>query len=324
MQEPYLLIFSGLWRREKYYHTDHLGSATLITDDAADVVQQIAYLPYGEDWVDVRHHGYFGSAYKFNGKEKDDETGYSYYGARYYTDRLSIFLSVDRFAEKFPWQSPYCYAGNNPIRYMDINGDSVFIKNNKDILLYDNGTLRNKDGSEYLGKQTSFTKKVREALNIIGSTKEGQAMLSELQSSNNSYTIQKSTRQYNYESKFVYEDMDRAHALQMAETTGKPLLKGGAGGDIYWNSKGTLLNTEKGYQKNSIIDLGHELFHALDANRGLLDGRVYNGLSRKEWQATYRENILRQELHLPLRTYYYNTFVLCTDNKPFAPYWYKH
>ena len=307
-----------------YYHTDHLGSATLITDDAADVVQQIAYLPYGEDWIDVRSNGYFGSAYKFNGKEKDDETGYSYYGARYYTDRLSIFLSVDRFAEKFPWQSPYCYAGNNPIRYMDINGDSVFIKNNKDILLYDNGTLRNKDGSEYLGKQTSFTKKVREALNIIGSTKEGQAMLSELQSSNNSYTIQKSTRQYNYESKFVYEDMDRAHALQMAETTGKSLLKGGAGGDIYWNSKGTLLNTEKGYQKNSIIDLGHELFHALDANRGLLDGRVYNGLSRKEWQATYRENILRQELHLPLRTYYYNTFVLCTDNKPFAPYWYKH
>lgn len=59
---------------------------------------------------------------------------------------------------------------------------------------------------------------------------------------------------------FVYEDMDRAHALQMAETTGKSFLKGGAGGDIYWNSKGTLLNTEKGYQKNSITDLGHELF----------------------------------------------------------------
>ena len=46
-----------------YYHTDHLGSATLITDDAADVVQHIAYLPYGEDWVDVRSNGYFGSAY---------------------------------------------------------------------------------------------------------------------------------------------------------------------------------------------------------------------------------------------------------------------
>ena len=105
-----------------YYHTDHLGSATLITDDAADVVQQIAYLPYGEDWVDIRHHGYFGSAYKFNGKEKDDETGYSYYGARYYTDRLSIWLSVDPLADKYPHLSPYAYCANNPVIFRDPDG----------------------------------------------------------------------------------------------------------------------------------------------------------------------------------------------------------
>lgn len=67
MQIPYLSIFSGLWRCEEYYHTDHLGSATLVTDDAAGEVQQIAYLPYGEDWVDIRHHGYFGSACRICG-----------------------------------------------------------------------------------------------------------------------------------------------------------------------------------------------------------------------------------------------------------------
>ena len=127
MQDPYLLIFSGLWRREKYYHTDHLGSATLITDDAADVVQQIAYLPYGEDWVDVRHHGYFGSAYKFNGKEKDDETGYSYYGTRYYTDRLSIWLSVDPLSDKYPHLSPYAYCADNPVLYVDPDGKEKVI-----------------------------------------------------------------------------------------------------------------------------------------------------------------------------------------------------
>ena len=127
MQEPYLLIFSGLWRREAYLHTDHLGSATLVTDDAADVVQQIAYLPYGEDWIDVRSNGYFGSAYKFNGKEKDDETGYSYYGARYYTDRLSIWLSVDPLADKYPHLSPYAYCSNNPILYVDPDGKEKVI-----------------------------------------------------------------------------------------------------------------------------------------------------------------------------------------------------
>ena len=105
-----------------YYHTDHLGSATLVTDDDADVVQQIAYLPYGEDWVDIRHHGYFGSAYKFNGKEKDDETGYSYYGARYYTDRLSIWLSVDPLADKYPHLSPYVYCADNPVNMVDPDG----------------------------------------------------------------------------------------------------------------------------------------------------------------------------------------------------------
>lgn len=40
-----------------YYHTDHLGSATLITDDYAQIAEQIAYLPYGEDWIDVRSNG---------------------------------------------------------------------------------------------------------------------------------------------------------------------------------------------------------------------------------------------------------------------------
>jgi len=64
---PYLFVFSSLWIREKYYHTDHLGSATLVTDDAADVVQQIAYLPYGEDWIDVRSNGNFGSACRLCG-----------------------------------------------------------------------------------------------------------------------------------------------------------------------------------------------------------------------------------------------------------------
>ncbi len=110
-----------------YYHTDHLGSATLITDDYAQIAEQIVYMPYGEDWIDVRSNGYFGSAYKFNGKEKDDETGYSYYGARYYTDRLSIWLSVDPLADKYPHLSPYAYCSNNPILYVDPDGKEKVI-----------------------------------------------------------------------------------------------------------------------------------------------------------------------------------------------------
>lgn len=63
----------------------------------------------------------------FSAKEKDDETQYSYFGARYYDSDLSVWLSVDRFADKYPFNSPYSYALGNPIKYIDINGDSVYI-----------------------------------------------------------------------------------------------------------------------------------------------------------------------------------------------------
>ena len=40
--------------------------------------------------------------YKFNGKEKDEETGLYYYGARYYSPELSMWLSVDPMSDKYP------------------------------------------------------------------------------------------------------------------------------------------------------------------------------------------------------------------------------
>ena len=60
--------------------------------------------------------------YKFNGKELDEETGFYYYGARYYDPRISIWLSVDPLAEKHPDYTPYAYCANNPIIYVDPDG----------------------------------------------------------------------------------------------------------------------------------------------------------------------------------------------------------
>ena len=55
----------------------------------------------------------------------DNVMGYTYFGARYYDSDLSIFISVDNFAEKYPNLSPYHYCENNPINMIDINGDST-------------------------------------------------------------------------------------------------------------------------------------------------------------------------------------------------------
>ena len=65
----------------------------------------------------------------FTGKERDSETGLSYFGARYYdSDILTGWLSVDPLADKYPSLSPYAYCANNPIRLVDPDGrDAIYI-----------------------------------------------------------------------------------------------------------------------------------------------------------------------------------------------------
>ena len=66
------------------------------------------------------------SSFHFTGKEKDPETGYSYFGARYMDHEiLTSFISVDRYTDKYPFISPYAYCAWNPIRLTDPNGDSI-------------------------------------------------------------------------------------------------------------------------------------------------------------------------------------------------------
>ena len=59
----------------------------------------------------------------FSAKEKDTETGLSYFGSRYYSSDLSIWLSVDPMSDKYPHQSNYVYCSNNPIKLIDPNGE---------------------------------------------------------------------------------------------------------------------------------------------------------------------------------------------------------
>ena len=63
--------------------------------------------------------------YTFSGKERDEETGYSYFGARHYHPTLSIWLSVDPMADKYPSMSPYTYCGNNPVKLVDEDGREI-------------------------------------------------------------------------------------------------------------------------------------------------------------------------------------------------------
>ena len=131
-----------------YYHSDHLGSAQLITDNEGKEYERIEYTPYGEYWIEKRAPENKTLPFKFTGKERDEETGLYYYGARYLDPRTGRWLSADPAvgeyipmapvndeAKKYNQNLPgmggiyntvnfhlYHYAGNNPVKYTDPTG----------------------------------------------------------------------------------------------------------------------------------------------------------------------------------------------------------
>ena len=114
-----------------YLLEDHLGNIDVVLDEEGNVVERRDYLPYGEERVEVSEESAPDTDYGFTGKEKDDETGLYYYGARYYDPVIGRFTSID------PWEgdltdpqslNKYTYARNNPIKYVDPDGQE-FVTN---------------------------------------------------------------------------------------------------------------------------------------------------------------------------------------------------
>ena len=108
-----------------FYHSDHLGSTSYITDKDGNATQFVSYKPYGEVLVD-EHAASFESPWKFNGKELDSETGLYYYGARYYEPVLALWYGVDALTEKYPNMGGYVYCAGNPVKLVDVDGNDWY------------------------------------------------------------------------------------------------------------------------------------------------------------------------------------------------------
>ena len=119
-----------------FYHSDHLGSTSYITDDHANITQYDAYLPYGELLVD-EHSSSEELPYKFNGKQFDEETGLYYYGARYMNPVASLWYGVDPLTETYENISAYIYCHSSPIILLDSDGRGDYYTSN--------GVLQGKD-----------------------------------------------------------------------------------------------------------------------------------------------------------------------------------
>ena len=128
-----------------YYHPDHLGSSSYISNLDGEVVQHIEYVPFGEVFLEEKN-AKWNTPYLFTSKELDRETGMYYFGARYYDPKTSIWASVDPLAVYNPVMetefyydgdhnggafnnknlNTYGYCYQNPVALIDPNGKQIY------------------------------------------------------------------------------------------------------------------------------------------------------------------------------------------------------
>ncbi|WP_317044587.1 RHS repeat domain-containing protein [Chryseobacterium indologenes] len=249
-----------------YNYTDHLGNVRLSymnSGSGLEIIEESNYYPFG-----LKHEGYntsVGNAayqYKYNGKELQ-ETGMYDYGARMYMPDLGRWGVVDPLAETSRRWSPYTYAFNNPIRFIDPDGRS-----GKD--WYQNNLIQNiewHDGSAELDGYTNLT-----AINntrVLG-VENGQTVQEFNLNSDGSFTADGQ----------LFNNGDSATTLIGTTITSKPgfdLTKwlshlGNEGGDFYSNlgGSGPREDTNPFFRGDidKMVDMGGYF------------GGIYNGLSR--------------------------------------------
>ncbi len=109
-----------------YYHQDHLGGTSVVTNEAGVKVEQIYYKPFGETVSDT---GSVSVNHKYTGQELDAETGLYNYNARLYNPVIGRFISADTLVphEDNPQSfNRYAYCDNNPVLKNDPSGHIAF------------------------------------------------------------------------------------------------------------------------------------------------------------------------------------------------------
>jgi RHS repeat-associated protein len=103
----------------RYQFGNHLGSASVETDSQAQLISYEEYCPYGSATYQAGGpQTESPKRYRYTGKERDDESGFMYHGARYYSPWLGRWTSCDVVAKP----NRYAYARDNPITYVDHDG----------------------------------------------------------------------------------------------------------------------------------------------------------------------------------------------------------
>ena len=205
----YTALYNGQPINYYYFHPDHLGSSSYISNLEGVIIQHMEYLPFGETLVD-EHTNSYNSPFKFNGKEYDEETGNYYYGARYYDPKWSIFISVDPLVEKTDDSYGYCF--NNPIRYTDPTGmeplDDIYLgRNGKELFR----VVNDKPDRTFLVK----TSETQESLYSENERKRGDAAKVNNISKDTAKSVEKEIEKGNVDSKLVQDNIVQIENLDV-------------------------------------------------------------------------------------------------------------
>ena len=174
----------------------------------------------------------FAEIFTFSAKEKDAETGYSYFGARYYSSDLSIWLSVDPMSDKYPSLSPYTYCANNPIKLVDPDGRKIGDVDEASQAKIN--ALTDRNSADY---SRAFTRQYRR--------------------------LERSKQVYNF-----YEATENEITTS---TQGKVMKNDNGSIDIYHSSEPSARTSLEGGFSKEYATLFEETFHAADYDRGRLD-----------------------------------------------------
>ncbi|MFP3040754.1 hypothetical protein LQZ19_02925 [Treponema primitia] len=286
--------------KQYYYHTDHLGSAQLITDRTGQEYERIEYTPYGELWIEkASTASYIEIPYRFTGKERDEETGLYYYGARYLDSKTSRWLSTDPAIGDYIPGAPvnddvrkrnqnlpgmggvfntinshlYHYAGNNPIKYTDPDGKIINYvagegASNEDVTMVQDAAGELMNSGTMAGDRYKELNDNPDILVTINVNRSG---------SNNS----------------MPNDPDA-----MGDGTG-------SGSEVNINIDNNKRLGAFGPKRDIGSTLAHEVSgHAYSNYKGRNGTSIYNGGEREEANASALENEYRSARGLPQRSFY--------------------
>jgi RHS repeat-associated protein len=258
---------------------------------STEVLEENNYYPFG-----LKHEGYNASTgnlsyqYKYNGKELQTESGMYDYGARFYMPDIGRWGVIDNKAEKYPSMSSYTYAGNNPIAFIDPDGNELILsfatdtarKSYEDLV---NASLGGKYSATYSKIEGTNTYKV--TLNMVNKdasiTKEQQAFYD---SYNEVVGADEKVNQKVVE-RSIYADMGSWQTGDIDIADIVELDKAGKGGT---SSAGALIHEHVEQYEKSKMGLGNGELGKTKSDPSVVGGKIYTDYMKSHDKALKAED----------------------------------